>query len=286
MTSFRRRLAAVSRIDRRIIFLMMGVAVTVPFLAPVSFTAKPSARTLEFSNALDAMIASPGPVAVELAYGNQTMAELEPIAVALLHRLFKARKKTVLFTLYESSTAFIRRYLSSFEKTYHLKNGEDFAFLGYASAYTTAMYKMGTSVEDVFHEDDRGEPVSSLPIMKDVSSLKDMSGLICIAGNSNPRHWINYGVVPFDIDFLAAMTAVEATNYFPFLQTGQLKGMLGGGRAGAEFEEILVRRKILASHGNASRSLGSQSLALLVIIGFIVIGNIGWFAGRHKKREK
>lgn len=286
MTTFRQRAARISAIDRRVIFLVMGVVVMLPFLLPVSFAAKPSAQTMQFSAALDAAIARPGPVGIELAYGNQTMAELEPITKAILHRLFHAKKQVMIFTFYESSTAFIRRYLVEMERTYALKNGENFVFLGYASAYTTAMYKMGTSIEDVFHEDDRGKPVSTLPIMKGVATLKDLSGLICIAGNSNPRSWINFAVAPFNIQFLAAVTAVEATNYFPFLQTGQLKGMLGGGRAGAEYEDILVQRGILKTTGDATRSLGSQSLALLAIIAFIVIGNIGWFAGRVRSGVK
>ncbi len=285
MGTFRRRLAAVSMLDRRIVFLLMGIAVMVPFMVPVSFSVKPSAQTLQFSRALDDAIDRPGPIGIELAYGNQTMAELEPMALAILHRIFHAKKKLVIFTFYESSTAFIRRYLASMEKTYHLIDGEDYVFLGYASAYTTAMYKMGSSIQDVFHEDDKGRPVSSLPVMQGINRLKDLSGLICIAGNSNPRFWINFAVVPFQIQLLAGMTAVEATNYFPFLQTGQLKGMIGGGRAAAEYEQMLVRRGILSAPGDATRSLGSQSLALLTIIAFIVVGNIGWFAGRTRRRE-
>ena len=282
MEGLLRRLAAVSRIDRRVIYLVTGLAVTLPFLLPVTFAAAPSQRTVQFADALDDAIARSGPVGIELAFGNQTMAEMEPIAVAVLNRLFIARKKVVIFTFYESSTAFIRRYLAQMEKRYPIKNGVDYAFLGYASAYTTAMYKMGSSIEDVFHEDDRGKPIGKLPVMKGVERLEDLSTLLCIAGNSNPRHWINYAQVPFGIHFLAAMTAVEATNYFPFLQTGQLEGMLGGGRAGAEYEQLLVAREILKEQGDATRNLGAQSAALWVIMAFIVLGNIGWLAGRGR----
>jgi hypothetical protein len=264
----------------------MGIAVTLPFLFPLTFSAKPSDRTLQFANALDGAIADSRPVGIELAFGNQTMAELEPITIAVLHRLFKQKKKVIIFTFYESSTAFIRRYLSQMEKTYHLKNGEDFAFLGYTSSFTAAIYKMGTSIREVFHEDDRGVAVSKLSIMKNIVSIKDLSAVIAIAGNSNPRFWINFAVVPFGIDLLAVVTAVEATNYFPFLQTGQLKGMIGGGRAGAEFEQLLVKQGILKTTGDATRSLGAQSLALLVIMAFIIIGNAGWFIGRMGGGDK
>jgi hypothetical protein len=167
------------------------------------------------------------------------------------------------------------------ERTYQLEYGEDYVFLGYAAAYTVAMYKLGTSIEEVYHEDDRGTPLRKLPIMKGVERLADVSAVIDIAANANPEHWINYAVTPFGVDFLMASTAVLATDWFPYLQTGQVKGLVAGGRAGAELEGLLVDEGVLERTGDATRSLGSLSLSLVVILGFIVVGNIGYFAGRR-----
>jgi hypothetical protein len=191
----------------------------------------------------------------------------------------------IFLTTYETAAAYTRRYLAIMEKKYDLTYGVDYVFLGYAAAYTVAMYKMGTSIEEVYHEDDRGTPTAEIPLMKGIDSLKEVSAVIDIAANSNPRHWINYVVSPFGVDFLMACTAVMATDYFPFLQTGQVKGLIAGGRAGAELEALLVEEGSLARLGDATRSLGSQSLALIVILGFIVLGNIGYFAGRAARRE-
>jgi hypothetical protein len=272
-------------IDRHYIFLIMGTVVVLPFLLPITFTAKPSEQTLEFVDALDVAIQKDGPIFIELAFGNQTVYEMEPIALSVMHHLFAAKKKVVFFTTYETAAAFTRRYLANMEKAYGLVYGKDFAFLGFAAAYTIAMYKMGTSIEEVFHKDDRGHDISTLPIMSGVRSLKDASALIDIAANSNPRFWINFAVEPHGITLLMAATAVDATNYFPFLQTGQVKGLIAGGRAGAEYESILRKRGIMKSIGDGTRALGSQSLSLLVIIAFILIGNIGYFAGRGSRRR-
>ena len=283
MGRFRGALLRLATTDRRIVFLIMGAAVLLPFLLPIEFEAKPSEQTERFSSALDAAIAAEGPVFMELAFGNQTESEMEPIAIAVMHRLFSAKKKVVFFTTYETAAAFTRRYLAEMERTYGLVYGEDVAFLGFAAAFTIAMYKMGSAIQEVFHKDDRGNDIRSLPILKGIQSLKDASVLIDIAGNSNPRFWINYAVEPYGIDFLMAATAVDATNYFPFLQTGQVKGLIAGGRAGAEYEGILRKRGIMNRVGDATRALGSQSLSLLVIMVFILIGNIGYFAARHKE---
>ena len=281
MPGMRARLEGLARIDRRYVFLVIAVAVLLPFVAPIELRPEPSEETLRFRDALDRAIRSPKPIVVELAFGNQTMSEMEPIALAVMHKLFHDKKPVIFLTTYETAAAFTRRYLAAMEKRYQLEYGEDYVFLGYAAAYTVAMYKLGTSIEEVYHEDDRGTPLRKLPIMKGVERLADVSAVIDIAANANPEHWINYAVTPFGVDFLMASTAVLATDWFPYLQTGQVKGLIAGGRAGAELEGLLVDEGVLERTGDATRGLGSLSLALVVILGFIVVGNIGYFAGRR-----
>ncbi len=286
MSGMRTRLARLSRIDRRVIYIVMAVAVIVPFLAPVRFHAAPSEETLQFVEALEAAIRSDRPVVVELAFGNQSVSEMEPIALALMHKLFHEKKETIFLTTYESAAAYTRRYLAAMEKEYGLTYGEDYVFLGYAGAYHISMYKMGTSIASVYHEDDRGTPIEEIPIMNGVESLEDASVVIDIASNANPRHWINFVVSPRDIDFIMGTTAVLATDYYPFLQTGQVKGLIAGGRAGAELETLFVKEGAMSRTGDATRNLGSQSLALFVILGFIILGNVGYFAGRKSGRRR
>ena len=263
----------------------MALAVAVPFLTPIAFKAKPSDETVKFDKALERAIESPKPIMIGIDFGPQTMAELEPIALAVMHKVFHSRKKAIFFTLYPESAALIRRYLTSMSELYDIEYGKDYAFLGYASAFTVAIYTMGTSIEDFFHADDRGVPLSEIPLMQEVKSLKDASAVIEIASNNFPHQWISYAVAPFGIDFLMACTAVQATDYYPYLQTGQVKGILAGGRAGAEYEALLLEQRVLLETGDATRSLGSQTMALFAVAFFIVVGNIGFFAGRVRRRS-
>jgi hypothetical protein len=122
--------------------------------------------------------------------------------------------------------------------------------------------------------------------MKDVKKLTDVSAVVNIASNSMAQFWIAWGVAPFGIEFLMACTATQATDYFPYLQTGQVKGLIAGGKAGAEYEALLVQHGDMEKTGDATRGLGSQSLALMAIIAFIVAGNVGFFAGLGSGRRK
>jgi hypothetical protein len=273
-------LLKLSRLDRRIVFAAIAIVVVLPFLSPFDLRAKPSPETRAFDAALEKAIASGKPLLVDVDFGPQTVAEMEPMLLAVLDRAFAARCKVVFVTFMPEASSTLRRYLERMEAKHGLRYGEDYVFLGYASAYAYTMYGMGTNIGAYFHSDDRGTKIADLPLMRGVKSLRDVSAVVNIASNSFPRFWVQYGVAPFGFDLIVGATAVNATDYYPYLQTGQIKGLLAGGRAAAEYEGILVDRKILAKPGDATRGLGSQSLALAVILAFIAVGNAAYFLGR------
>jgi len=68
-----------------------------------------------------------------------------------------------------------------------------------------------------------------------------------------------------------------ATSFFPFLNSGQMVGMVAGLKGAAEYE------KLIEIPGRAARGMDAQSIAHLVMIGFIVLGNIAYFMGRRRK---
>ena len=285
MDRIARALTMLSNLDRRWIFLVILSAVALPLLTPVEFRATPSEETVRFDDALGKAIDSGKPIMVDVDFGPQTMAELEPVLLAVMHRIFTSGAKAIFFTL-SPDAAPTRRYLARMEKQYNLVYGEDYVFLGYASSFAYTMYGMGTSIETYFHMDDRGTSIRRIPIMKNVESIKDVSAVVNIASNAFPKFWIQYGVAAFGFDLLVGCTAVNATDLYPYLQTGQLKGLLAGGRAAAEYETLLVETGIIEKTGDATRGLAPQSLALLSLLAFIAVGNAGYFARRRLDRRK
>jgi hypothetical protein len=59
--------------------------------------------------------------------------------------------------------------------------------------------------------------------------------------------------------------------------------MLVGMKGGAEYEEMVERNLKIKSRRKASEALLSLTYAHLVMILFIVIGNIGYFIKRRQK---
>jgi hypothetical protein len=274
----------IARLDRRWVFGAIALAVLLPFVLPISFSAAPSEHTIRFDAELEKAIAADGPLMVGVDFGPQTMAEMEPVLMAVLQRIFEAKKPVVFLTFLPEAASPMRAYLARMEERYDLKYGEDYVFLGYGSAFAYTIYGMGASIPDYFHADDRGTPLAEMPLTRDLENFGDVAAVVDIASNVMPKFWIQMGVTPYKFDFLMACTAVQATNYYPYVQSGQVKGLLAGGRAGAEYERLLVEKGVLGSTGVATRGLGSQTLALIAMLVFIILGNAGFLAGKLRGR--
>ena len=81
---------------------------------------------------------------------------------------------------------------------------------------------------------------------------------------------------------------MEAPLLYPYYPK-QLIGLMGGLQGAAEYEAALVQRypQFEESSTQAIKRMGPQTVAHLVIIGFIIIGNIAFLAGgRQKPRIK
>ena len=94
--------------------------------------------------------------------------------------------------------------------------------------------------------------------------------------------YIVFGVERYDFNYVLGVTAVSAAEHYPYLNSGQLKGMLGGMKAAAEYEGLLVKNNIVKKTGDGMRGMASQTWGHLTIIAFIILGNILYFI---KKRQ-
>ena len=71
-------------------------------------------------------------------------------------------------------------------------------------------------------------------------------------------------------------TLISAPEYFPYVQSGQLSGLLGGLAGAAEYEEMIDRP------GWGVTGMAAQSLAHVTIVLLIVLGNFVYFWNRRQ----
>ncbi|MBW2278542.1 MAG: hypothetical protein JRF63_13695, partial [Deltaproteobacteria bacterium] len=168
-------ISGISRLDRRWIFGAIALAVLVPLVLPIAFRATPSEHTVRFEEQLDKALAADKPIMVAVDFGPQTMAEMEPVLMAVLHRIFQADKPAVFLTFLPEAASPLRAYLAKMEQHYDLTYGEDYVFLGYGTAFAYTIYGMGTSIGDYFHTDDRGTPLDEMPLTRELENYEDVA---------------------------------------------------------------------------------------------------------------
>jgi hypothetical protein len=66
-----------------------------------------------------------------------------------------------------------------------------------------------------------------------------------------------------------------ATDYYPYLSSGQLLGLIGGMKGAAEYE------RLMSISGDARRGMDAQSMVHVIIVLLVVLGNVALFASRR-----
>jgi len=266
----------VRHLDRRIIFMLMVLGVGIPLVFRIGLPIRVTPDVRSVFDYIEQL--HPGDI-VLISYDHDTgtLPEMVPMSDAIVRHAFSKGLKIVGMALRAEGSGIGRQNIRRIAAEYNKEEGVDFVFLGYRPELTATILGLGSSFSKVFPKDDRGVPVEDLPLMKQVRNYSSISLVISIADDDTPVYWINYANARFKAKIVPAVTAVMATTFFPFLNSGQCLGMVAGLKGAAEYE------KLVKIPGNAGRGMDAQSIAHLVMIGFIAIGNLAYFMGRKRR---
>lgn len=261
----------VARADRRWIFLVMGLLVLVPLLFPLRLPLYPTSTSRAFYDAMEKIPAG-STVLMSCDYDPGTIPEMVPMTKTALRQLWDKDCKVVVTVLWNGGPGLVDRVLSEVaaepryrDRTY----GVDWVNLGYKSGNEAVMVVMGQGIANAFPTDYRGNATRSLPIMQRARDYSSFPMLVSISGGyPGTKEWVQQVQSRFHLPMVAGVTAVSAPEYYPYLQSGQLLGMLGGMAGAAEYEQL--RGEV----GDATRGMDAQSLAHLFVALCIVLGNV------------
>jgi hypothetical protein len=280
-----------TNIDRRIIYLILLIVVILPLLFPSVEKVRVMPPVEKLYYAIDTISAEKA-VIVDFDYEPQTAPELDPMGFAILRHVFKRRIKLLVLSLYVQPLGLAQNALTQVTEEFNsvaktnadsIIYGRDYVFLGWVPPPLIPILGMGESITNVYTVDYYGNQTDTLPLMADIMNYNDIGLLVSLSGSDVPRYWVAYAQSRFGLPVGAGITAVSASEFYPYLQTGQFSGMLVGMKGGAEYEEMVERNLKIKSRRKASEALLSLTYAHLVMILFIVIGNIGYFIKRRQK---
>ncbi len=268
-----------ANIDRRIIFLVITAAVVIPLLLPLGLRVKVTPQTQAIYDEVENLPAGSN-VLVSFDYAPDAMPEVQPMALAFLRHCFAKKHKVIIMALWPQGAQLAVNAMAEITEDFDLEYGRDYVNLGFKTGGAIAIKSLGTSFEEVFPKDMDGRPTATLPLMENVGNLHDVDLVMDLsAGVPGITEWVLVANALFQTRIAAGCTAVSAPQFFPYLQTGQLMGMLGGLKGAAEYESVTAYK------GKASRRMDAQSIAHVVIIVFIIFANVSYFILRRKREE-
>ncbi len=268
-------LGVLAALDRRWIYLAMALAVAIPMIAPVRLPIVISKEVEAFHREIEAL--EPGDqVLFSFDYEPDVMAELDPMTEAVLDRLFAKGIQVIAMTNYAGGVGIGQARLEAAARRHGKTYGTDYVFLGYNPDWSGTMLRLGESIKATFPVDQFGRPTSELPLLATCDAYRDIELLVSIAGSQLSEFWAAYAGARYGQRMVSGNTAIQAIFIYPFYQSGQIKGFLGGLKGAAEYETLIERPAF------GVRGMGSQSAGHLLIVALVIAGNAGYFIMRRK----
>jgi len=279
-----------SRLDRRIVFLVLALAVMLPLIIPSVQKVRVMTPVSKLFNAVE-KIPDDKILMIDFDYDPQTLPEIEPMGIAVLRHAFQRRIKVAVLSLYVQPLGLAKKALDQVTEEFNARAasnadsiiyGRDYVFLGWQPPPIVPLLGMGISITNVYTRDYYGYRTDSLPMMRRVRNFNDVGILVSLSGATAPLWWVAYSQTRFGVAVGAGITAVSASEFYQYYQTGQFSGLMIGMKGAAEYEELVETRLMVKDRRKASEALGSLTAAHLTMIAFIVIGNVGYFIRRRQ----
>ena len=278
-------------LDRRIIFLIVGLSVLIPLLKPewIDLPIRPTPESqivfdeINKLNAGDKMLLS-------FEYSPSTKPEIHPMAIAILKHLYAKNIQVYGFALWPDGNFMSTEAFSEVSDDYDKKYGVDYVNLGYKPGGEAVIKGIASDIRTLYTVDLQGTSINDIPMMKDVVNIEDFDFVFSLsAGYPGSKEWVQYACDPNNIPLSTGCTSIQVTDIMPYVENDQIRGILAGMPGAAEYESLveaeLQKMEIAGKPGEASGMMAAQSIAHVVIVLFIIFGNISYFITRKKNRK-
>ncbi len=170
---------------------------------------------------------------------------------------------------------------------------------------------MGDDIAKTVETNNVGRKLENLPIMNKIKNYDNIQIVVEVSGSAKGYTWMTYARATYGQDVGVGVTAVMAADVYPFLQTGQLVGSLGGLKGAAEYEQLVdafakkgldysskkannpawiaqsySMDNVLYKFKKARIGMDAQAVVHVLFIILIILGNIGYFVEKKEKNNR
>ena len=278
-------------LDRRIIFLIVGLSVLIPLLKPewVNLPIRPRPESQIVFNEINKLNEG-DKILLSFEYGPSTKPEIHPMSIAILKHLFAKNIQVYGFALWPDGNFMSTDAFSEVSHDYGKKYGIDYVNLGYKPGAEAVVKGIAADIHALYTVDLKGTPINDIPMMKDVVNVENFDFVFSLsAGYPGSTEWVQYACDPKNIPLSTGVTSIQVTDILPYVENGQIRGILAGMPGAAEYESLveaeLREMELSVKPGKASSMMAAQSIAHVMIVLFIIFGNITYYITRKNKGE-
>ena len=261
----------INTLDRRIIFLAMLIAVVIPLINPLALPVKITPNTTSAYDVIDKL--NPGDrLLLSFDYDPASSPELQPMAKAVITHCFRKDVKIIAVALWPQGPMMAKKAFESLSAEPEFKGkkyGVDFVNLGVQPSYVAVVKGMGDSIPGVFPTDFFGNKTLDFEIMKNIKNYRDIAAIFSLTtGSAGISTYVTIANAQHKSIVTGGCTAISSLEYYPYLQSGQLTGLVEGLKGASEYE-LKVGKPGLATSG-----MDVQAVVHMMLIFFILLANL------------
>ena len=270
----------IGSVDRRWIFLIIAAVVIVPLLVPIGLPIRATDTTKDVYDAIERLPAGSN-VLLSTEYSPSTRPENHPMTISILRHLFKNNHKVFVTCLWPDGQFMAQDALNQVAKNeFNKVYGEDYVFLGFRPGNEAVVKGIVSNIRKLYTVDVYQKKIDEIPLMKGINNFKDFDFLFSSsAGFPGTIEWVQYASDPTGVPMASGVTSIQVNEVMPYVQAGQMVGVLAGMPGAAEYESLINQK------GSATSGMDAQSVSHLVIVLFIILGNISFFIERKRSKK-
>jgi hypothetical protein len=282
-------------LDRRIIFLFVALSLSAPLVLNVTLKPARMKTAQAFFDVVENLPRGDGRIVLVAAdWGPGTLAENRPQTELAVEHLMRRRIPFAMISMYTLAAPFLRDVphevaarLEAEQPGKRWEYGKDWINLGFRPGSIVMIQSLAKASDwhEVLKTDANSTPLAELPLAAKVRTIKDISLLLQFTGLVGVFNmWLQYLPGP---PMLHGCTSITIPEAFIYYASKQIQGFFEGVAGAAWYEELLSRTfPERLAYNRALRVNTGLSFAHLVILGFIALGNIGYFVRKYLRIEK
>ena len=290
-------LIELGQIDRRFIFLLIALSVLVPLIQPnwINIPIKTTSNSEIVFQELNKLNAG-DKVLVSFEYGASTKPEIHPMSIAVLQHLFSKGVKVYTVPLWPEGLMMAKYALEEIVESglFNIKEHVDYISLPYKAGGEIIIRGIATDIKSIFTQDVNNVLLNDIPMMEGINKISDFDFVFDLsAGVPGNAEWVQFACDEHNVPLSSGCTSIMVTDAIPYVESGQIRGILAGMPGAAEYEQMVFKYlndsqnneflnpDAIIVPGKATSRMSAQSIAHILMVVFIILGNISYYLIRR-----